>query len=106
MTGNTSKHVYARSGPDAKPGLGQQTKTRIETETKRPAVTSFQPAAQLIVQGMKLSAEEMTSAGEASAVSTGSTHMHVATSSGTLTFQSLSVEALDEFCKLEMYNAG
>jgi len=102
MTGNTSEHVYARPGPDAKPGLEQQTNTRIETETKQPAVTSFQPPAQLIVQGMGLSAEQITTAGKVCAASKDSIQMHVTTSSGTLSFQSLSVNSPDESYKLAM----
>ena len=77
MTGNTSEHVDARSGPVVKLVLEQQTKSRIGTQTKQPAVTSFQPPAQVIVQGMGLSAEEMTTAGAASVISTESIHMHV-----------------------------
>ncbi len=57
MTGNTTEHVYARSGPDAEPGLKTANKTRVGTETKQPAMSSFHRA-QMVVQGMKLSAEE------------------------------------------------
>ena len=41
----------------------------------------------------------MTTAGEASAVSTESIHMHVTMSSGALKFQSLSVDSPDESSK-------
>jgi len=56
----------------------------------------------LIVQGMGLSAEQITTAGKVCAASKDSIQMHVTTSSGTLSFQSLSVNSPDESYKLAM----